>query len=89
MSVIVTKVAWSRLPAVRAMAPEFYDSMAYHTSWLLVHWKFITEPSYGPQSRLGRSIEDHKAARKTVGKIRRADEHAYEEMALDAQKKSD
>ncbi|KAG0366007.1 fatty acid desaturase-domain-containing protein [Gamsiella multidivaricata] len=84
-----TKVAWSRLPKVRAMAPEFYDSMAYHTSWLLVHWKFITEPGYGPQSRLGRSMEDHKAARKQVGKLRRADEHAYEEMALDAQKTKD
>ncbi|KAF9999544.1 hypothetical protein BGZ65_005119, partial [Modicella reniformis] len=74
---------------VRALAPEFYDSMAYHTSWLLVHWKFITEPSYGPQSRLGRTMEDHKAARKQVGKLRRADEHAYEEMALDAQKVKD
>lgn len=84
-----TKVAWSRLPEVRAMAPEFYDSMAYHTSWLLVHWKFITEPGYGPQSRLGRSMEDHKAARKTVGKLRRQDEHAYEEMALDAHKSKD
>ncbi|KAK3810734.1 MAG: fatty acid desaturase-domain-containing protein [Linnemannia gamsii] len=84
-----TKVAWSRLPQVRAMAPEFYDSMAYHTSWLLVHWKFITEPGYGPQSRLGRSMEDHKSARKQVGKLRRADEHAYEEMALDAQKEKD
>ncbi|KAF9319145.1 fatty acid desaturase-domain-containing protein [Linnemannia elongata] len=84
-----TKVAWSRLPEVRAMAPEFYDSMAYHTSWLLVHWKFITEPGYGPQSRLGRSMEDHKTARKQVGKLRRADEHAYEEMALDAQKLKD
>ncbi len=68
------------------MAPEFYDSMAYHTSWLLVHWKFITEPGYGPQSRLGRSMEDHKAERKTVGKLRRQDEHAYEEMALDKSK---
>ncbi|KAG0325190.1 Sphingolipid delta(4)-desaturase DES1 [Dissophora globulifera] len=45
--------------------------------------------NYGPQSRLGRTIEDHKAARKQVGKLRRADEHAYEEMALDAQKAKD
>ncbi|KAG0351283.1 hypothetical protein BG005_009243 [Podila minutissima] len=81
-----TKVAWSRLPAVRAMAPEYYDSLAYHTSWLKVHWKFITEPGYGPQSRLGRTMEDHKTARKQAGKIRRADAHAYEAMALDDMK---
>ncbi|KFH71662.1 hypothetical protein MVEG_01958 [Podila verticillata NRRL 6337] len=81
-----TKVAWSRLPAVRAMAPEYYDSLAYHTSWLKVHWKFITEPGYGPQSRLGRTMEDHRSARKQAGKIRRADAHAYEAMALDTMK---
>ncbi|KAF9315126.1 Sphingolipid delta(4)-desaturase DES1 [Podila horticola] len=81
-----TKVAWSRLPAVRAMAPEYYDSLAYHTSWLKVHWKFITEPGYGPQSRLGRTMEDHKTARKQAGRIRRADAHAYEAMALDDMK---
>ncbi|KAF9404776.1 Sphingolipid delta(4)-desaturase DES1 [Podila epigama] len=81
-----TKVAWSRLPAVRAMAPEYYDSLAYHTSWLMVHWKFITEPGYGPQSRLGRTMQDHKIARKQAGQIRRADQHAYEEMALDNMK---
>ncbi|KAF9426507.1 Sphingolipid delta(4)-desaturase DES1 [Podila epigama] len=86
---VLTKVAWSRLPQVRSIASEFYDSLGYHTSWLKVHWKFITEPGIGPQSRLGRSIEDHKSARKMAGKIRRADNHAYDAMALDVQKEKD
>lgn len=55
----------------------------------MVHWKFITEPGIGPQSRLGRSIEDHKTARKQAGKIRRADNHAYDAMAVDVQKEKD
>ena len=35
-------VPWSRLPAVRAAAPEFYDQLYYHRSWtkLLFHILF-------------------------------------------------
>ena len=33
------QVPWSRLPKVRALAPEFYDHLYYHRSWtkLLFH----------------------------------------------------
>jgi sphingolipid delta-4 desaturase len=36
------QVPWSRLPAVRATAPEFYDHLYYHRSWtrLLLHVLF-------------------------------------------------
>ncbi|HYX47704.1 MAG TPA: fatty acid desaturase [Sphingomicrobium sp.] len=36
------QVAWSHLPAVRAMAPEFYDHLYHHRSWtkLLFHVLF-------------------------------------------------
>lgn len=36
------QVPWSRLPAVRAAAPEFYDHLYHHRSWtrLLVHVLF-------------------------------------------------
>jgi sphingolipid delta-4 desaturase len=35
-------VPWSRLPAVRAAAPEFYDHLYHHRSWtkLLFHVLF-------------------------------------------------
>ncbi|KAL1915913.1 uncharacterized protein VTP21DRAFT_6301 [Calcarisporiella thermophila] len=59
-----TKIPWSRLPNVRQLAPEYYDTLAYHTSWIRVLWNFIVDPTLGPQSRLGRSLEDHKKGRK-------------------------
>jgi sphingolipid delta-4 desaturase len=36
------QVPWSRLPAVRAIAPEFYEHLYYHRSWtkLLLHVLF-------------------------------------------------
>jgi sphingolipid delta-4 desaturase len=38
-------VPWSRLPAVRAAAPEFYDHLYYHRSWtrLLLYIVFSRE----------------------------------------------
>jgi sphingolipid delta-4 desaturase len=33
-------VAWNNLPKIRAIAPEYYDTLVYHTSWtkLLFQW---------------------------------------------------
>ncbi|GBB84193.1 hypothetical protein RclHR1_10810008 [Rhizophagus clarus] len=60
------KVPWSNLPEIRKIAPEFYDNLAYHTSWFMVHWNFIFQKQYGPQSRVGRTVEDHKKGRKLM-----------------------
>jgi sphingolipid delta-4 desaturase len=48
------RVPWSRLPQIRATAPEFYDSLYYHTSWtkLLIH--FLLSPKLGLFSRVTR-----------------------------------
>jgi len=46
------KVPWTRLPQVKAMAPEFYDHLPYHDSYLKVFWAYITDPSMGPFSRV-------------------------------------
>ncbi|PHZ12370.1 fatty acid desaturase [Rhizopus microsporus ATCC 52813] len=62
-------VPWSRLPHVRALATEYYDSLAYHTSWLLVHWKFIFDPAMGPQSRVVRDYDTFKSGRSLLKKI--------------------
>merc|ERR1712241_871500 len=34
----------SRLPEVRKIAPEFYDTLPHHDSWTRVLWDFITDP---------------------------------------------
>jgi sphingolipid delta-4 desaturase len=35
------KVAWPRLPKLRALAPEYYDSLFYYKSWLACLKRFI------------------------------------------------
>lgn len=47
-------VAGSRLPKLREIAHEFYDTLPHHTSWSKVIWKFITDPAVTPFSRVKR-----------------------------------
>jgi sphingolipid 4-desaturase/C4-monooxygenase len=35
------RVSWRNLPKVRAIAPEFYDTIPHHTSYLEVMFRFI------------------------------------------------
>jgi sphingolipid delta-4 desaturase len=53
-------VPWSRLPKVRAAAPEFYESLYSHRSWTLLLLRFIFDPTLGLCSRRVRSV-DHRA----------------------------
>jgi sphingolipid delta-4 desaturase len=45
----------SRLPLVRQMAPEFYNSLYYHTSWVEVLWRYIVNPQMTPFRRIKRT----------------------------------
>jgi len=47
-------IAGSKLPQVKAIAPEFYDTLMVHTSWVKVIWMYITDPTVGPYSRVKR-----------------------------------
>ncbi|GAA6012826.1 hypothetical protein JCM10207_005376 [Rhodosporidiobolus poonsookiae] len=47
-------VAWTRLPALRKLASEFYDPLPQHKSWPGVTWRFITDPNVGMWSRAKR-----------------------------------
>lgn len=38
-------IPWNRLPALRKIAPEFYDHLTSYDSWTYVLWKFIFDPS--------------------------------------------
>jgi len=56
------RIPGSRLPVLKKMAPEFYDMPSY-TSWTAVIWRYITDPTVGPFSRVvrnGRAGKDTK-----------------------------
>eukprot|EP00897_Mesotaenium_endlicherianum_P002445 jgi/Mesen1/2228/ME000152S01315 len=48
------RIAGCRLYRVREIAPEFYNKLASHSSWSMVIYRYITDPSVGPFSRIMR-----------------------------------
>ncbi|CCM01231.1 uncharacterized protein FIBRA_03279 [Fibroporia radiculosa] len=51
-------VPWTRLPALRALAPEFYDTIPSHPSWPMVIVNFIRDPEVGMFARVKRPMKD-------------------------------
>ncbi|MBE0645349.1 MAG: fatty acid desaturase [Bacteroidetes bacterium] len=47
-------VPWNRLPRLKAMAPEFYSTLHYHTSWSRLLLRFIFDPQLSLFSRMVR-----------------------------------
>ncbi|CAD6893437.1 unnamed protein product [Tilletia controversa] len=47
-------IPWTRLPALRKMAPEYYDVLPHHTSWPLVTLQFILGSDSGLFARIKR-----------------------------------
>jgi sphingolipid delta-4 desaturase len=45
-------VPWNRLPEIRSMAPEFYDSLEPSPSWAVLWLTFICDPRYSLFSRV-------------------------------------
>ena len=39
---------------VRQIAPEYYEDLPCHDSWVKVIWDFIFDPEVGPYSRVKR-----------------------------------
>ena len=50
-------VPWSRLPALKRAAPEFYDNLQVCESWCGVIWDYIFRPEIGPFNRVKRPAE--------------------------------
>jgi sphingolipid delta-4 desaturase len=48
------KVAGSRLPKVREIAPEYYENLMAHDSWIKVIYDYVMRPDVGPFSRIKR-----------------------------------
>ncbi|KAL0281260.1 UNVERIFIED_CONTAM: hypothetical protein PYX00_002296 [Menopon gallinae] len=47
-------VPGSRLPEVKKIAPEYYDNLPQHNSWVSVLYDFVTDPDIGPYARIKR-----------------------------------
>ena len=43
---------------LRALAPEFYNTLSFHSSWTWVVAKFVTDPEVGPWTRMRRKTRD-------------------------------
>lgn len=48
------RIPGSRLPQLKAMAPEYYDTLPSYTSWTKVMWDYIMTPNVTPFSRVVR-----------------------------------
>ena len=48
------RVPWSRLPALKRMAPELYEPLHSHSSWSALLWRFLTDPGITLYSRVVR-----------------------------------
>ena len=55
-------IPWNNLPRLRAMAPEFYDTLKYHPSWTRLLFQFIFDKRYSLFSRIERLKETEPAA---------------------------
>jgi len=51
-------IPWRKLPRLREIAPEFYDTLPHHKSYLLVYFKYIFDREFGAWCRIGRNHGD-------------------------------
>lgn len=53
---------------LKEIAPEYYETLAYHTSWTWVTWKFLSDPEVGPWTRMRRPTREAAPAPATPDK---------------------
>jgi len=51
-------IPWNNLPKLRAIAPEFYNNLKYHSSWSRLLFQFIFDRRYSLYSRVERTETD-------------------------------
>ncbi len=54
-------IAGSRLPQLKRLAPEFYDSLASHRSWSKVLYDYVMRSDLGATSRVKRATAPPRA----------------------------
>ena len=50
-------VPWNNLPKIRKIAPEYYDTLVYHTSWIKLFFTWLWE---GDLSLFSRNVRDNR-----------------------------
>jgi len=66
-------IPWTRLPMLKEMAPEFYNNLPYHTSWMMVTYYFITDFKMSVYNRVKRQPTERDLA--TAQKAALSDYH--------------
>jgi len=51
------RIPGSRLPELKAIAPDYYDHLPSHNSWVKVIFDYIADPTVGPYSRIMRKAK--------------------------------
>jgi sphingolipid delta-4 desaturase len=59
------QIPHSRLYRLREIAPEYYNDLAFHTSWTWIIWKFLSDPEVGPWTRTKRETREDPAVVKS------------------------
>jgi sphingolipid delta-4 desaturase len=55
-------IPWNNLPRLRALAPEYYDTLKYHPSWSGLLFQFIFDPEYTLFCRVERTRDRERHA---------------------------
>jgi sphingolipid delta-4 desaturase len=55
-------IPWNNLPRLRALAPEYYDTLKYHPSWSGLLFRFIFDPQYTLFCRVERTRDRERHA---------------------------
>jgi sphingolipid delta-4 desaturase len=55
-------VPWSRLPAIRRIAPEFYEGLHAYTSWTALLTRFLRDPDITLFNAIVRPTKEHAAS---------------------------
>lgn len=45
-------ISYRKLPQLKKLAPEYYDNLPHHTSWVMCLLDFIRRPEIGPYARI-------------------------------------
>ncbi|EIN08936.1 dihydroceramide delta(4)-desaturase [Punctularia strigosozonata HHB-11173 SS5] len=75
-------VPWTRLPALRALAPEFYDTIPSHPSWPMVIVNFIRDADVGIFARAKR-LRSYKRAASEAEKAGKDEDGSETETLVD------
>ncbi|EPQ53870.1 hypothetical protein GLOTRDRAFT_130935 [Gloeophyllum trabeum ATCC 11539] len=82
-------VPWTRLPALRALAPEFYDTLPSHPSWPMIIVNFIRDREVGMFARAKRMPRGTATPALEQGEKVGADPDSEGERAKEGEKEGD